>query len=131
MLTLCTCYLLLINNFVMPLSSLSFVNSRYVLAFWYYLEIMPDALSVVSIVNRCNRKKILSLRENCNPIKHPDNIYLFKVNDRNTRKRCEICSKLTIKTPERLQRRRYDVFIVKSEHFSYIFLKLTLSTLNK
>ena len=28
------------------------------------------------------------------------NIYLFKVNNRNTRKRCEICSKLTIKTPE-------------------------------
>ena len=25
------------------------------------------------------------------------NIYLFKVNNRNTRKRCEICSKLTIK----------------------------------
>ena len=31
----------------------------------------------------------------------PANIYLFKVNNRNTRKRCEICSKLTIKTPER------------------------------
>ena len=29
--------------------------------------------------------------------------FLFKVNNRNTRKRCEICSKLTIKTPERLQ----------------------------
>ena len=29
------------------------------------------------------------------------NIFLFKVNNRNTRKRCEICSKLTIKTPER------------------------------
>ena len=29
------------------------------------------------------------------------NIYLFKVNDRSTRKRCEICSKLTIKTQER------------------------------
>ena len=28
-------------------------------------------------------------------------IYLSKVNDRNTRKRCEICWKLTIKTPER------------------------------
>ena len=25
---------------------------------------------------------------------------MFKVNNRNTRKRCEICSKLTIKTPE-------------------------------
>ena len=28
----------------------------------------------------------------------PANIYLLKVNNRNTRKRCEICSKLTIKT---------------------------------
>ena len=31
----------------------------------------------------------------------PANIYLCKVNNRNTKKRCEICSKLTIKTPER------------------------------
>ena len=31
----------------------------------------------------------------------PANIYLFKVNNTNTRKRCKICSKLTIKTPER------------------------------
>ena len=29
------------------------------------------------------------------------NIYLFKVNNRNNRKRGEICSQLTIKTPER------------------------------
>ena len=29
------------------------------------------------------------------------NIYLFEVNYRHTRKRCEISSKLTIKTPER------------------------------
>ena len=28
-------------------------------------------------------------------------IYLLKVNNRNTTTRCEICSKLTIKTPER------------------------------
>ena len=28
-------------------------------------------------------------------------IYLFKVNSRNTKKRCEICLKLTIKTEER------------------------------
>ena len=31
----------------------------------------------------------------------PAGIYLLKVNKRNTRTRCEICSKLTIKTPER------------------------------
>ena len=29
----------------------------------------------------------------------PANIYLFKVNNRTIRKMCEICSKLTIKTP--------------------------------
>ena len=32
---------------------------------------------------------------------NPARIYLLKVNNRNTRTRCEICSKLTIKTPER------------------------------
>ena len=31
----------------------------------------------------------------------PAGIYLLKVNNRNTRTRCEICSKLTIKTLER------------------------------
>ena len=31
----------------------------------------------------------------------PAGIYLLKVNNRNTRKRCETCSELTIKTPER------------------------------
>ena len=43
---------------------------------------------------------------------YPANIYLFKVNNRNTRKRCCICSKLTIKTPERRHWRRTGVFIV-------------------
>ena len=31
---------------------------------------------------------------------HPSDNYIVKVNNRNTRARCEICSKLTIKTPE-------------------------------
>ena len=45
------------------------------------------------------------------------NIYLFIVNNINTRKRCEICSKLTIKSPQR----RSTVFIVNLEHISYIY----------
>ena len=49
------------------------------------------------------------------------NIYLFKVNNRNTRKRLGICSKLTIKTPERL-RRRSSVFIGNFEHISHLFI---------
>ena len=51
----------------------------------------------------------------------------FKVNNRNTRKRCEICSKLTMKTPER----RFGVFSVNFKHISHFFLVLLLLTLNK
>ena len=32
---------------------------------------------------------------------NPANNYLFKRSNKNTRKRCEICSKLTIKIPKR------------------------------
>ena len=42
----------------------------------------------------------------------PANIYLFKVNNRNTRRRYEICSKLTIKTLELHHWRCSSVFIV-------------------
>ena len=35
---------------------------------------------------------------------NPVGIYMFKVNNRNNRTRCEICSKLTIKTPEKRER---------------------------
>ena len=56
--------------------------------------------------------------------------YLFKVNDGNSRVRWKICSKRTIKTPERRQRRPSGVFIVNSEHISdliLVFLLLILS----
>ena len=41
---------------------------------------------------------------------NPANIYLLKVSSRNSRKRCELCSKLTIKTPEPRQLRSIDDF---------------------
>ena len=59
------------------------------------------------------------------------NIYLSIVNNRNTRKRCEIYSKLTIKIPERRHWRRSDVFIVNFEHISLLFLVLLLLILSK
>ena len=40
------------------------------------------------------------------------NIYLSKVKDRNGRKMCEICSKLTINTQERRHWRRSVEFVV-------------------
>ena len=58
--------------------------------------------------------------------------YMFKVNNINTRRRCEICSKLTLKTPERRYKhwRSSGVSIVNFEHISHlvlVFLLLTLS----
>ena len=46
----------------------------------------------------------------------PAGIYLLKVNNRNSRTRCEIGSQLTIKIPKRRQWRRSDIFIVNFEH---------------
>ena len=57
-------------------------------------------------------------------------IYLFKVNNRNTRTRFEKCSKLTIKTPERRQWSRFGVCIVNFEHISHLVLVFLLLTLN-
>ena len=42
--------------------------------------------------------------------------YIFKVNNRNTRTKSEICSKLTVKTPESHCCHRSGVFIVNFEY---------------
>ena len=52
---------------------------------------------------------------------YPANIYLFKVNNRNIRKRCETRLKLTIKTPER------ELWTYISQFF-LVFLLLTLNS---
>ena len=61
---------------------------------------------------------------------NPRNIYLFKVNNRNTRKRCEICLKLTIKHQNDV-RHRSGVFIVNSEHISDLFLVFLIADFEK
>ena len=58
----------------------------------------------------------------------PPVIYLRKVSNRNTKTRCEICSKLTINTPERRQWCRSGVFIVNFEHISHLVLVFLLLT---
>ena len=63
-------------------------------------------------------------------LKNPAGICLLKVNNRNTRTRCEICPKLTIKTPERREWRRSGVFIIIFGHISDLVLVFLLLTLN-
>ena len=60
---------------------------------------------------------------------YPACFYKLKVNNKNTKTSCEICSKLTIKTPERRQGRRSGVFIVNFEHTSHLVLEFLLLTL--
>ena len=62
---------------------------------------------------------------------NPAGIYLVKVNNRNTRTWCEICSKLTMKIPERRQWRCSGIFIVNFEYISHIVLVLLLLTLSR
>ena len=58
----------------------------------------------------------------------PNDIYLFKVNNRNTRTMREICSKLTKKAPER---RHWRIFIANFKLISHIVLVFPLLNLNK
>ena len=61
----------------------------------------------------------------------PSGNHLFKANKRNSRTRFGICSKLTIKSPERRYWHRSDVFIVNFEHISNLVLVFLLLALNR
>ena len=76
---------------------------------------------VVGSLYICNLKIKTKLQEKTIP-----DIYLFKFNNRNNRKRCQICPKLTIKIPARRHWLRPGVFIVDLENISQLFLVLLL-----
>ena len=65
----------------------------------------------------------------CSQCFFPDGIYLLKVNKRNTRTKCEICSRLTTKRPEQCHWHRAGVFIEHILHLALVFLLLTLNML--
>ena len=71
-------------------------------------------------INWQKNEKIILKRNMPNFALHPVSNCIFKVNNRDTRTKCEICSKLTIKTPERRYWRRSGVFIVNCEHVSHL-----------
>ena len=89
---------------------------------WMYDGKIPfnEFKAIVSVVSIRNSEKIIT---------YPAGIYLLKINNRNTRTRCEICSKLTVKTPERRHWLRFCVFIVNFELISHIVLVFLLLNL--
>ena len=73
------------------------------------------------------------LHFSCSFILYPASIYLFKVNNENTRAVCKICPKLTIKTPERSHWRRSGAFFLTLYEFYILFWSFThsgISTVN-
>ena len=65
-------------------------------------------------------RRVLWLDFENDKVMFPGGIYLFKFNNGNTRRMCEICSKLAIKTPERWH--RSCVFIINLEQISSVVL---------
>ena len=90
---------------------------------------MPSC-AAIGCVNRSREKPILK-----DPLidltTQPSGIYMFKARSNNTRTRCEICSELTTKTPERRHWRLSGVFILNFEHISHLVLEFLLLTLNR
>ena len=63
-------------------------------------------------------------------IDNPAGIHLLKVNNRNTKTRCEMSLDITIKTQERRHWRCSGVFIVNFEHISQLVPVFLLFNLN-
>ena len=95
--------------------STSFMHSqswRYLYTF-IYLHWLPRIFNHSRCSYQTSTRWDLSITSN-----NPAGNYMFKVNHRNTRTRCEICSKLTIKTPERRHRHFFEVIEVFSRCFN-------------
>ena len=81
---------------------------------WYLFDVnfLGDTLSLIRGEN------ILSVDCKCFIKTCPIGYYMYKVDNRNIRRRCEIWLKVPIKTP---QRRHNAVFIVNFEYISHLF----------
>ena len=79
---------------------------------------------IINLSQSCGLSNNMELSEDdlVNITVIPASIYMLKVNNKNTRTRYEICSKLTIKTPERHHWRLSVVFIANFEYISHFAL---------
>ena len=128
---------------ILILNKITHQITKEIISFKKGLELVPRSLSLSEILRHVKIDRTKDLRmayilhpyiSNCcscaNKYFFPPIIYLFKANNENIRKMFEICSKLTIKTPERRQCQSGN-FSVNSELIPRITLVFSLLTLNK
>ena len=79
-----------------------------IISIYRHRKVEPYSLGRLNAIDKidCDLDELSSWWYNNNPA----NIYLFKVSNRSTKTRCEICSKLTIKTPFHLFSNVYIVY---------------------
>ena len=102
----------LFNMLIAPLNAFPWVLNGVIEA-WVSLKRIQEYVSLPEI-NLNNY--YINLPQGMFPVSN----YLFKGNNRNTRKRCEMYSKLTKKSLEWCHRLYYGVFIINFEHISLI-----------
>ena len=103
-------------SIAMPLLLFLFASIFYFI--WPFQDIHFELLKVELLIFRMLLFIFLCDRYN------PADIYLLKVKNKNTKTKCKICSKLTIKILERSKLRRSGVFIANLEHISHLTLCL-------
>ena len=106
------------TNDVKSFYSVSFVDFKQVNVSWVNSWFRQCS------VNPCLHLS-LQLIASCVTSIVPVGMYLFKVNYRDNRRRCEICSKVKIRSTERNHRGRSGIFIVNSNLF-YTFASVSI-----
>ena len=106
------------TNDVKSFYSVSFVDFKQVNVSWVNSWFRQCS------VNPCLHLS-LQLIASCVTSIVPVGMYLFKVNYRDNRRRCEICSKVKIRSTERNHRGRSGIFIVNSNLF-YTFASVSV-----
>ena len=103
-----------------------YISHVFIFAIFRFSVWMQDSFYIISDTLICvfwKRNQNIFFIKNINAWKT-----VFKVNNRNSRTRCEICSKLTIKT---YQWWPSGVFIVNLEHISHLVLMFLFLTLGR
>ena len=121
---------ILVWYFSLPTKSLSFTSlgSEIIKVLYFILWLLYVKLRTCVFYGGY---KSYLLQSNYDLSIYPAGIYLLKVNNRNNRTRCEICSKLTIKIPERRQWCRSGVWSERGGVLYFMSISYIVETLSK